>query len=101
MVLFCRSQLHDVPNVEELYDDLMNLIIKFGNLGVIHGDFNEFNIMITDEGKPIIIDFPQMISTLHPEAETYFNRDVDCIKHFFRRRFNYESYLCPSFKDVS
>ncbi|EEB13949.1 serine/threonine-protein kinase RIO2, putative [Pediculus humanus corporis] len=94
------SQLHDVPNVEELYDDLMNLIIKFGNLGVIHGDFNEFNIMITDEGKPIIIDFPQMISTLHPEAETYFNRDVDCIKHFFRRRFNYESYLCPSFKDV-
>lgn len=79
----------------------MNLIIKFGNLGVIHGDFNEFNIMITEDEKPVVIDFPQMISTLHPQAEMYFNRDVNCIRHFFRRRFNYESSLSPSFSDVT
>ncbi|KAK6617049.1 Serine/threonine-protein kinase RIO2 [Polyplax serrata] len=94
------SQVQSVENVEELYDELMNLIVKFGNLGVIHGDFNEFNIMITDDEKPVIIDFPQMISTLHPDAEMYFNRDVHCIRAFFRRRFNYESSLSPSFHDV-
>jgi len=38
----------------------MNLILKFANHGVIHGDFNEFNIMVTDDGEPIIIDFPQV-----------------------------------------
>jgi len=38
----------------------MNLILKFANHGVIHGDFNEFNIMVTDDGNPIIIDFPQV-----------------------------------------
>lgn len=78
----------------------MNLIVQFGNLGVIHGDFNEFNIMLTDEEKPVIIDFPQMISTLHPDAEMYFSRDVNCIRDFFRRRFGYESSLSPLFSDV-
>jgi RIO kinase 2 len=37
----------------------MNLLLKFANHGVIHGDYNEFNIMITDDGDPVIIDFPQ------------------------------------------
>lgn len=54
---------------EVLYDELMNLIVKLGNSGVIHGDFNEFNLMITDDSRPILIDFPQMMSTSHPNAE--------------------------------
>lgn len=58
-----------VENVDQLYDDLMNLIVRLGNSGVIHGDFNEFNIMVTDDAKPILIDFPQMVSTSHPNAE--------------------------------
>lgn len=28
----------------------------------------------------------------------YFNRDVECIKTFLRRRFRYESALYPKFK---
>lgn len=55
--------------MESLYDELMDLIVRLGNHGVIHGDFNEFNLMITNEGKPVIIDFPQMMSTSHPNAE--------------------------------
>lgn len=66
---FFRTHVVSVPDVETLYDDLMNLIIKFGNCGVIHGDFNEFNIMINEEGSPVIIDFPQMVSTSHLNAE--------------------------------
>ncbi|KAJ9574599.1 hypothetical protein L9F63_008226, partial [Diploptera punctata] len=62
-------QVHEVPDIESLYDELMNLIVRLGNHGVIHGDFNEFNIMITEDGKPIVIDFPQMVSTSHPNAE--------------------------------
>ena len=83
-----------------LYDKLMNLILKFANHGVIHGDFNEFNIMVTDAGEPIIIDFPQMVSTAHKDAREYFERDVNCVRDFFRRRFDYESELHPSFDDV-
>ncbi|CAD1479087.1 unnamed protein product, partial [Heterotrigona itama] len=90
-----------VDDVGLLYDKLMNLIIRLGNHGVIHGDFNEFNIMITSSGKPILIDFPQMISTKHVEAATYFERDVKCVRDFFKRRFAYESELYPTFRDIS
>ena len=30
----------------------------------------------------------------------YFDRDVQCIRTFFRRRFDYESELYPKFSDV-
>ena len=61
--------MYEVTDVESLYDELMDLIVRLGNHGVIHGDFNEFNLMITNEGKPVIIDFPQMMSTSHFNAE--------------------------------
>lgn len=93
--------VYEVEDVEALYDELMNLIVRLGNHGVIHGDFNEFNIMITESGKPILIDFPQMVSTQHADAKLYFERDVTCVRDFFKRRFGYESELYPSFDDIS
>lgn len=59
----------EVTNIEALYDELMNIIVRLADSGVIHGDFNEFNIMLTEDERPIIIDFPQMMSTAHPNAE--------------------------------
>ncbi|PNF36561.1 Serine/threonine-protein kinase RIO2 [Cryptotermes secundus] len=93
-------QMYEVADVESLYDELMDLIVRLGNHGVIHGDFNEFNLMITNEGNPVVIDFPQMMSTSHPNAEMFFDRDVNCIRNFFKRRFGYESSLHPTFSDV-
>lgn len=50
----------------------MNLILQLGNHGVIHGDFNEFNILLQKENyQPIMIDFPQMVSIHHPNADQY------------------------------
>lgn len=97
---YTLQNIQEVGDPADLYDKLMNLLLKFANHGVIHGDYNEFNIMIDDDGNPIIIDFPQMVSTEHPQAEYYFNRDVTCIRDFFRRRFGYESELAPAFSDI-
>jgi RIO kinase 2 len=50
----------------------MDLIVRFARAGLIHGDFNEFNILIHREtGEAIVIDFPQMVSTSHPNAEWF------------------------------
>ena len=94
----------------------MDLIVRFAQAGLIHGDFNEFNILIRNgTGEPVVIDFPQMVSVSHQNAEwlvqfdgdrilrvkfffRYFNRDVECIRTFFRRRFRYESTLFPRFQ---
>ncbi|KAF5355990.1 hypothetical protein D9756_003821 [Leucocoprinus leucothites] len=91
-------QVAELPSPGKLYSQLMDLIVRFAHAGLIHGDFNEFNILVRREtGEPVVIDFPQMVSTSHENAEWYFNRDVDCIRTFFRRRFQYESMLYPKF----
>ncbi|KAM7364655.1 RIO kinase 2 [Cochliomyia hominivorax] len=94
------TQIHELRDPDQVYDDLMNLIVKLGNSGVIHGDFNEFNLMLKDDGKPILIDFPQMMSTSHENAEYFFNRDVQCVRELFRRKYNYESEEYPKFSDI-
>ncbi|CAH1118543.1 unnamed protein product [Phaedon cochleariae] len=94
------NHVSEVVSVDALYDDLMNLIVRFADSGVIHGDFNEFNIILNEEEKPVIIDFPQMISTEHVNAEYFFNRDVNCVRDFFKKRFAYESELYPKFSDI-
>ena len=47
-----------------------------------------------------MIDFPQMISIDHPNAEYYFNRDVQCIRDFFRRKYNFDCDDFPKFEEV-
>jgi RIO kinase 2 len=44
-------------------------------------------LLISDEEEITMIDFPQMTSTSHPNAEYYFERDVKCIQDFFLKRF--------------
>uniref|UniRef100_T1JBB8 Serine/threonine-protein kinase RIO2 n=1 Tax=Strigamia maritima TaxID=126957 RepID=T1JBB8_STRMM len=93
-------QIRDINDPANLYDELMSLIVNLANHGVIHGDFNEFNIMIDSNNKPTLIDFPQMVSSSHLNAQWFFDRDVNCIREFFKKRFNYESELWPSFSDI-
>lgn len=94
------TNVNEVENVQGLYEDLMNLIVRLGNCGVIHGDFNEFNIMVTDEAKVILIDFPQMVSTSHENAKVFFDRDVTCVRELFRRKFGFISTEHPNFEDL-
>ncbi|ODV62646.1 protein kinase RIO2 [Ascoidea rubescens DSM 1968] len=103
---FQMKQLKEHFNYKKLYSDLMKFIVKLANYGLIHCDFNEFNIMIRNEedlGKFnedfVVIDFPQSISIDHVNHEYYFNRDVECIKRFFKRKFNYEPYLNDKYNE--
>lgn len=106
---FPMRQISSVGDPASLYAELLSLIVRLAQYGLIHGDFNEFNILIeekTDEETqevtliPTIIDFPQMVSIDHANAEYYFDRDVGCIKRFFERRFGFTSdEPGPFFKD--
>ncbi|KFO86499.1 Serine/threonine-protein kinase RIO2 [Buceros rhinoceros silvestris] len=93
-------QVRQLEDPASVYSELMDLIVKLAHHGLIHGDFNEFNLLLDNDDHVTMIDFPQMISTSHGNAEWYFDRDVKCIKEFFKKRFNYESELFPAFKDM-
>lgn len=95
-------QIHELDDPEQVYSSLMLLIIKLANHGLIHGDFNEFNIMLDSEDRVTLIDFPQMVSTSHKNARYYFDRDVECVRNFFMKRFGFECDFIPRFDtDVS
>lgn len=111
-------QLAELSVPAPLYAELLELILRLAQHGLIHGDFNEFNIMIkeenvhSDKGKdkegdqkikliPIIIDFPQMVSMMHSDAKFYFDRDVDCVKRYFKKRYGFTGdELGPFFQDA-
>lgn len=60
----------------------MILIVRLANYGLIHSDFNEFNILINEKEEITLIDFPQMVSIDHENAEMYTNT-LKTIKFFF------------------
>ncbi|OAL33259.1 hypothetical protein AYO20_07421 [Fonsecaea nubica] len=105
---FPLRQIDKVPDPAGLYAELVEMIVRLCSFGLIHGDFNEFNILIKEEEQaediqlvPVLIDFPQMVSVDHPNAEFYFDRDVECVKRFFARRFGFISTDSgPFFKDA-
>ncbi|XP_022152790.1 serine/threonine-protein kinase rio2 isoform X2 [Momordica charantia] len=81
-------QVKELQNPDVVFETILGLVVHLAEHGLIHCDFNEFNIMIDNDEKVTMIDFPQMVSVSHRNAQMYFDRDVECIFKFFRKRFN-------------
>lgn len=99
-----RYRLSDPGKV---FTQCVQQLINLAKSGLVHCDFNEFNIMCNDDLEITVIDFPQMVSTNHPNAEELFIRDLKCLHKFFLRRYNYrasedpDGMKDPSFFDVA
>lgn len=98
-------QLRTHKNHRKLYSDLMNFAVKLANHGLIHCDFNEFNIIIREDSTGfeydfVVIDFPQCVSIEHVDAKFYFDRDIAGIRSFFEKKFRYSPEHDPSMFDT-
>ena len=81
-------QIREMKHPLYVYEQCIDLLVRLAQYGLVHGDFNEFNLLVKPKSeKVVVIDFPQMVSTSHPNAEFYFNRDLDCISLFFSKKF--------------
>ena len=90
------SHVRTLRNPEKTYHGCMELLVRLCRHGLVHGDFNEFNLIISSKDeKLVMIDFPQMISVNRKNARELFDRDVRCINHFFRRRYKLFCQVCP------
>jgi RIO kinase 2 len=92
-------QVKELMNPDIVFETIVGLIVRFAQHGLIHCDFNEFNIMIDDDEKVTVIDFPQMVSVSHRNAKMYFDRDVECIYKFFTRRYHLSLKVKPEESD--
>jgi len=88
-------QIHKPENTSEVYRECMQNICKLARHGLVHCDYNEFNLMLNHKNKLVIIDFPQMISINHTNAEDFFWRDVKCLHKFFLRHWDYRAEEDP------
>lgn len=62
-----------------------NMILIHCKAKLVHADLSEFNIMLPDNGDPVIIDVAQAVSLEHPNAMMFLEKDVGNIHRFFSK----------------
>ena len=80
-------QVREFAHPKAVYSQMIGLVVSLAECGLIHGDFNEFNLMADEEERITMIDFPQMVSTDHYNAAELFDRDVEGVQAYFRKKF--------------
>lgn len=91
-----------MEGAEAVFADCVAILHRLAQYGLIHCDFNEFNIMTSETGVVTLIDFPQMVSTSHPNAKELFDRDMNCLIKFFGMKMHYvpDDSLVLKFDDI-
>jgi len=69
----------------EIYDLLIDQVVRMLCAGVVHGDLSDFNVLMGAEG-PAMIDFPQAVDPAsNQNARRLLLRDVDNLHRFLAR----------------
>lgn len=76
----------NVASPDEFLDEILENVRIAYQAGIIHSDLSEYNILVED-GKCVLIDWPQWVGTDHPNAEAIVGRDIDNILAFFKRKY--------------
>jgi RIO kinase 2 len=97
---YTLTNITALGNPQKIYDDVLDLAVRLAENGLVHSDFNEFNIMVTEDEQVIVIDFPQMVSVDHFNAEELFDRDMQCLKDFFEGRFHVQCDEMPRLSQI-
>ncbi len=76
---------------EQVLEATVTIARQLAARGLVHCDLNEFNLIVEQNTSAVtLIDFPQMISTKHPNAAMYFARDVKGLVKFFTMKLKFD-----------
>ncbi len=94
----------DPIDPEAMLDRILEtLMIAYTEVGIVHGDLSEYNVLVSfedEEEKPYIIDWPQYVEREHPQAEQLLRRDVEYILKFFKKHYGVEREIEEALKYV-
>lgn len=82
-----------VDDIKGYFDAVVGEMRKMHSLGLVHGDLSEYNIL--DRDGPVLIDYSMGVTLHHPMAKKLFERDVENVVSFFKKR-----GVSASFDDV-
>nr|MDO8113522.1 RIO1 family regulatory kinase/ATPase [Candidatus Sigynarchaeota archaeon] len=83
------QEIQEFPTLDDprgIFEQVIRNVKKiYHEAKLIHSDLCEYNIIYTDDKKVIIIDWPQAVSTDHPNAAMLLRRDIENVCKFFGR----------------
>jgi RIO kinase 2 len=83
------SKWRKTTNPNRILKEILHNIRKaYLKAHVIHGDLSEYNIILKPDMHVLIIDWPQYVTSDHPNAAELLQRDVQNVLTFFNRRFD-------------
>ena len=71
-------------NMEKICKETIENIKKLYQVGLVHGDLSEYNILVHN-GKPVIIDLSHSLTLRSPSALELLRRDLKNICKFFNK----------------
>ncbi len=89
--LYHYPKLPDAQTV--LNEILFNIRKTYQDVNMIHGDLSPYNIILQPNMHILIIDWPQNVSTKHPNAKELLERDIQNVLTFFQRKYGLETKL--------
>jgi len=72
-------------NPQKNFDFLLSEVKRIYQLGFVHADVSEYNIVVTDEGLRLL-DCAQAVLLAHPRADDFLRRDVENLVRFFKKQ---------------
>jgi RIO kinase 2 len=103
------AKYRELPNPEKVLREIMRNVRKsYVKAGVIHADLSEYNILVKADMHILIIDWPQFVTTKHPNAEELLKRDLRNVLVFFSRKFRKDvkfedafNYVCGKSRSLN
>lgn len=81
------AHVEAINRPRDVLEDVLENIGRAYQLGIVHADLSEHNIVIKPDGEVLIIDWPQWVPIAHPNARELLERDVKNIVKYFKRKF--------------
>jgi RIO kinase 2 len=88
--------LYKIDDMEEevarrsLADIIDTLRIAYTKVGIVHADLSQYNVLVSEEGRGYVIDWPQYVYKGEEVSEELLVRDVKYITSYYERKFGVE-----------
>ncbi len=82
------AKVKSLRRPEVVMEELLRAVGTAFRSGVVHCDLSAYNVMVDQEERIWVIDWPRWVRPDHPNARDYLRRDVRNVLDFFRRRFH-------------
>ena len=101
MELIDAKELYKVrlENPKDVLEMILEEVKKMYELGVVHGDLSQFNILVNEEGI-YFIDFPQSMEVGEDGSEEILKRDVENILKYFKKAYGIERDLKQTLEEI-